>query len=185
MSTNNPQNSEQVPPQSVDAGTPKAVKDEVRAVSPFVGPLLVSGLFGLLAAGVIAGWIYGVSDSAGKSRPNAGGAVASSAALPHGGDAQHGRELFGTTCIACHGAAGTGIPHLGANLRDSKFVAGHSDDQLVAFIKQGRQPGDPNSVLGLMMPPKGGNPAFTDANLHDIVAFIRTLQDPKLMARAQ
>ena len=50
-----------------------------------------------------------------------------------------------------------------------------SDEQLLAFIKTGRPTSDPANTTGVDMPPKGGNPALTDAQIVDIIAFIRTL----------
>jgi len=93
-----------------------------------------------------------------------------------------GRQLFNSTCIACHGVRGQGIPNLGANLQLSKFVAESPDDSLVMFLKTGRMPGDSRSVLNLTMPPKGGNPTFDDKSLHDIVAYLRVLQSDGRMA---
>jgi disulfide bond formation protein DsbB len=144
---------------------------------------VVTGLIVVNATFMTAGWIYGSSE--GRHARRAGPAIASRAGAV--GNWKHGRDLFGMTCITCHGPDGAGIPKLGANLRESKFVAVRSDDQLIDFIKHGRQPGEPNSVLNLTMPPKGGNPALNDDNLHDIVAFIRTLQAQarQTMANAQ
>jgi mono/diheme cytochrome c family protein len=101
------------------------------------------------------------------------GAVAMGASK---GNPAHGKELFNMSCFVCHGPTGAGVPGLGANLRASKFVATKNDNQLVDFIKVGRNPGDPNTVLNLTMPPKGGNPALDDAGILDVIAFIRTLQ---------
>jgi hypothetical protein len=42
-------------------------------------------------------------------------------------------------------------------------------------IKLGRAPGDASDTAGAVMLPKGGNPALTDQNLADIVAYIRSL----------
>ena len=131
---------------------------------------VVTGLIVVNATFMTAGWIYGSSEGHHGKRT----AIVAKAA--RSGNWKHGRELFGMTCITCHGPDGGGIPKLGANLRASKFVAARTDDQLIDFIKHGRQPGEPNSVLGLTMPPKGGNPALSDDNLHDIIAFIRALQ---------
>ena len=39
-----------------------------------------------------------------------------------------------------------------------------------------RGPADPLNTTGVGMPSKGGNPALTDEDLYDIVAYIRTLQ---------
>jgi mono/diheme cytochrome c family protein/glucose/arabinose dehydrogenase len=99
-------------------------------------------------------------------------------------DAEHGRQLFDTTCIACHGANGGGIPHTGANLRLSRWVAEKNDDELADFIRSGRQKSDPNSLLGMTMPAKGGNPNLDDAGLHDVVAYLRSLQDDAKRDRA-
>jgi mono/diheme cytochrome c family protein/glucose/arabinose dehydrogenase len=98
---------------------------------------------------------------------------------------ERGRELFSTTCITCHGSNGAGIPYTGANLRQSKWVAEKTDDELADFIRAGRQKNDPNSLLRLTMPAKGGNPNLDDAALHDVVAYLRSLQaeaksDPRL-----
>jgi glucose/arabinose dehydrogenase/mono/diheme cytochrome c family protein len=90
--------------------------------------------------------------------------------------AQHGRALFSMTCINCHGSNGGGIPYTGANLRQSKWIAEKSDDELAKFILMGRQKSDPNSLLHLTMPPKGGNPNLDNAAVHDVIAYLRELQ---------
>jgi disulfide bond formation protein DsbB len=59
---------------------------------------------------------------------------------------------------------------------ESEFVRTQSDDALVEFIKVGRQPDDPANTTGIAMPPKGGNPAITDGDLYNIVAWLRTLE---------
>jgi disulfide bond formation protein DsbB len=100
------------------------------------------------------------------------------------GDPVHGKALFGMSCFTCHGPTGAGMKGLGAPLRTSKFVASKTDDQLVAFVKTGRQPYDKDSVLHLTMPPKGGNPALDDKSIHDIIAFIRTLQEEESSAHS-
>ena len=94
------------------------------------------------------------------------------------GDATAGQELFTATCSACHGPEGEGVPNLGKDMTASEFIAGKSDDELIAFIKVGRDPSDPLNSTGVAMPPKGGNPALNDEDLQDIVAFIRTIHNP-------
>jgi mono/diheme cytochrome c family protein len=91
------------------------------------------------------------------------------------GDSEKGKQAF-TTCSACHGPEGKGIQGLGKDFTASEFVKGQTDDELVAFIKVGRDPSDPLNTTGVAMPPKGGNPALNDQDLYDLVAFIRTLQ---------
>lgn len=94
------------------------------------------------------------------------------------GDPAQGQQLFQTTCAACHGPEAMGVDGLGKGLHpsESEFVGNQSDDQLVEFIKQGRQPGEPGNTTGVAMPPKGGNPALSDEDIYHIVAWLRTLQ---------
>jgi mono/diheme cytochrome c family protein len=46
---------------------------------------------------------------------------------------------------------------------------------LVEFIKVGRDAGDPLNTTGVAMPPKGGNPAMSEQEVADIVAFVRSI----------
>jgi disulfide bond formation protein DsbB len=92
------------------------------------------------------------------------------------GDAAQGEEQFATYCAACHGPDGKGRPNLGKDLVASTFVKGQNDTQLIQFIKKGRDVSDPLNTTKVPMPPKGGNPAFSDAELNDVVAYIRKLQ---------
>ncbi|MCC6167409.1 MAG: cytochrome c [Caldilineaceae bacterium] len=91
------------------------------------------------------------------------------------GDPVKGKELFATTCAACHGPAGEGVQGLGKDMTTSTFIADQSDAELLAFIKVGRAPTDPLNTTGVLMPPKGGNPALTDEQLMDIIAYIREI----------
>lgn len=92
-----------------------------------------------------------------------------------GGDAGHGKEIF-VACAACHGPDGKGVPNLGKDLTTSTFAKGLTDAELVAFLKVGRDATDPLNTTGVAMPPKGGNPALTDDDLLDIVAYVRELE---------
>jgi mono/diheme cytochrome c family protein len=103
-------------------------------------------------------------------------AVAEVSSQTSSGDPAAGQELFAGTCAACHGPTGEGIAGLGKDMTTSEFIAGKTDDELVAFIKVGRDPSDPLNTTGVGMPARGGNPALTDEDLFDIVAYIRTLQ---------
>jgi hypothetical protein len=53
-----------------------------------------------------------------------------------------------------------------------------SDDQLVDLLHKGREAKDPLNTTGVLMPPKGGNPALTEKDLHDVVLYVRTLNKP-------
>jgi mono/diheme cytochrome c family protein len=87
-----------------------------------------------------------------------------------------GYELYVSSCSACHGQGAEGIEDLGLPLTTSGFVRGTSDADLVRFIKSGRASWDANNSTGIDMPPKGGNPAFSDDQLQTIVEYIRALQ---------
>jgi len=99
-----------------------------------------------------------------------------------GGDAElaeyiaHGTKLYANTCIACHGRDGKGMTGLGKDLINSEFVKSLDDDGLLAFVKKGRNPGDPLNTTKTDMPPKGGNPALSDDDLLDIISYVRSLQ---------
>lgn len=95
-------------------------------------------------------------------------------ALP-AGDAANGEKLFNTTCIACHGAGGVGVQGLGKDMTHSEFIAGLSDAEMLTFVKTGRPSSDPLNTTGIDMPPKGGNPALSDEQILDIIAYIRTI----------
>lgn len=99
-----------------------------------------------------------------------------------GGDAElagyiaSGDKLFHSTCVSCHGKAGVGVKGNGKALADNEFIQSLDDDGLLAFIQQGRAPTDPKNTTGIQMPPKGGNPALSEDDLLDIIAYLRTLQ---------
>ncbi len=86
-----------------------------------------------------------------------------------------GQKLFRTVCATCHGQNGEGMPNLGKSLQGSAFVAGMSDQDLVQFMIEGRPATHPDNTRGVDMPPKGGNPAFTDEQLQLIVVYMRSL----------
>jgi len=85
-----------------------------------------------------------------------------------------GANLYQQTCANCHGPDGKGLPNLGKDLTTSEFVQSQSDQAVLAFVKQGRLSNDPGTTTGVPMPPKGGNPALTDEQILEIIAFIRT-----------
>jgi len=103
-----------------------------------------------------------------------GGGASESSSQASVGDPAKGKELF-VTCAACHGPNGGGVEGLGKDMTTSEFIAGKTDEELVEFIKVGRAPDDPLNTTGVAMLPKGGNPALSDEDLYDIVAYIRTL----------
>jgi len=92
------------------------------------------------------------------------------------GDPEAGRDAFLITCIACHGPEGKGVTGLGKDLTTSEFLRTRSDEEMLDFLIAGRPASDPLNTTGVDMPPRGANPAFTDDDLKNIVAFLRTIQ---------
>ncbi len=93
------------------------------------------------------------------------------------GDPVAGKAQFDTVCIACHGPGGVGVEGLGKPFTTSEFLLTVNDQELLEFIKTGRPISDPANTTGVDMPPKGGNPALTDEQLIDIIAYIRSLHE--------
>lgn len=87
-----------------------------------------------------------------------------------------GEDLYKQSCAACHGADGKGLPNIGKDLVTGEFCRTQNDDQLLDFIKKGRGTDDPLNTTKVAMPPKGGNPALSDADIKSIIAHVRTLQ---------
>jgi mono/diheme cytochrome c family protein len=130
---------------------------------------LISVLVIVLAACGGGGNSSESSSSSSAAEPAAEEAVAA-------GDPIHGEELFVSTCLACHGEGGVGIEGLGKDMTTSEFIRGLSDKELLEFVKKGRSISDPDNTTGVDMPLKGGNPALTDDDIIDIIAYIRTLE---------
>ncbi len=93
------------------------------------------------------------------------------------GDPEAGKQQFDMVCIACHGPGGVGVEGLGKPFTTSEFLLTVDDQELLEFVKTGRPVGHPDNTTGVDMPPKGGNPALTDEQLLDIIAYIRTLHE--------
>mgnify|MGYP001176819445 CR=1 FL=1 len=87
-----------------------------------------------------------------------------------------GSKLFAASCAACHGKDARGIAGNGKSLVNSEFCDSLDDDSLLEFIKKGRDPGDPANTTGVGMPAKGGNPALSDDDILDIIAYLRSLK---------
>jgi disulfide bond formation protein DsbB len=93
------------------------------------------------------------------------------------GDPDAGKEQYDMLCIACHGPVGEGIEGLGKPFTTSEFLSERSDEEMVEFITVGRPMSDPLNTTGVDMPPKGGNPALTEDQILDIIAYVRTLHE--------
>ena len=93
------------------------------------------------------------------------------------GDVAKGKATYEMLCIACHGPDGIGVEGLGKPFTTSEFLTEVSDAEFVEFIKTGRDISDPANTTGIAMPPKGGNPALSEEQMIDIVAYVRTLHE--------
>ena len=87
-----------------------------------------------------------------------------------------GHEEYKKVCAVCHGQNGEGMAQLGKDLRGNEFVKTHSDEELLAFIIEGRPATHPDNTRGVDMPPRGGNPNVTDEQILQIVAYMRSLE---------
>ena len=89
-------------------------------------------------------------------------------------DIDQGGEIFASTCSACHGADAKGLPNLGKDLTTSVYVKDNDDATLVILLKEGRPSGHELNTTGVDMPPRGGNPSLSDADLMSIGAYRRS-----------
>lgn len=91
------------------------------------------------------------------------------------GDVAHGIEIYNGNCIACHGPEGAGIEGLGKPWVGSDFINARTDQEMLAFLIEGRPSDHPENTTGIAMMPRGGNPSLTDQDLLDLIAYMRTL----------
>lgn len=88
-----------------------------------------------------------------------------------------GELVYQSGCAVCHGPNADGVPRLGKPLRNNSYVQNNSDDALFRYIVTGRLATDPDNTSGTPMPPRGGKP-LSDQQVHSVVRYLRTLQDP-------
>ena len=89
--------------------------------------------------------------------------VKSAAAAPTA--SRNGQQVYQTTCVACHDAGIAGAPKLGDKGQWAKHIA-KGLDTLYASAVNGVQ-----SSAGTM-PPKGGNPALSNAEVRAAVDYM-------------
>ncbi len=90
---------------------------------------------------------------------------------------RRGEMVFRNTCQVCHGAAGEGIHGLGKPLKNSAFVRGETDDELVRLVVKGRPVSDPANTTGSLMPARGAK-GLSDEEIASVVVYLRAIQDP-------
>lgn len=91
-------------------------------------------------------------------------------------DAAKGAPLYATYCSSCHGATGAGDGPVSAGLNpkpaahtDAAYMGALSDEHIFKVTKEG----GPSVGKSPLMAPWGGT--LSDAQIHDLVAFVRTL----------
>ncbi len=85
------------------------------------------------------------------------------------GNARSGEEIYAQTCVACHGADGKGALPGVPNFSGADGPLGKSNEILHQNILLGYQ--SPRSPMA--MPPKGGNPALTGADIALVLRYLR------------
>lgn len=80
-------------------------------------------------------------------------------------------------CSACHGPDGKGLPQLGPDLTDAKWL--HSKGTYTELVKQVMDGVTAEkSTTGMIMPPKGGS-ALTDDQVKAVAAYVWSLSRGK------
>lgn len=134
-------------------------------------------LIAMLAVTLLTACGGGDKKEEAAAEPAAVAAAPAEVAAAPAGDAANGGKIYSTACVACHGPDAKGVTGLGKDLTTSEWVGQQSDAQLVEFIKRGRDAGDALNTTGVAMPPKGGNPAMSEQEIADIVAYIRSIHE--------
>lgn len=89
--------------------------------------------------------------------------------------AESGRITYFRDCMVCHGAGGEGVENLGKSLTSNQFIAGVDDAAVAEFIATGRDASHPLNTTGVDMLPYGGQEAFPDEVMDNLVAYLRVL----------
>lgn len=105
----------------------------------------------------------------GSNSPAPRAQKASLAADSGPGTGRSGQDIYGETCVACHGPGGTGNVPGAPDFTRSGGVFAKPDGELVRNMMSGFQsPGSP-----MAMPPKGGNPALNETDIRAVLAYMR------------
>ena len=92
------------------------------------------------------------------------------------GDPVRGAVVYRSSCATCHARDLQGIDGLGGALAPNTFVAEMTEEEIAAFLAIGRSADDPDNMVGMAMPARGGNPSLTDQDLRDVAAYLKAQQ---------
>jgi mono/diheme cytochrome c family protein len=81
------------------------------------------------------------------------------------GDAENGATIYQEACAGCHGSEGQG--GVGKKLKPNEFIQTNTNADIFAFVLVGRE--------GTAM--RGFNGILTEAQLADVISFLRTWQE--------
>ena len=84
--------------------------------------------------------------------------------------AADGAQLYAQSCLACHGADGTGVMPGVRDLTASDGPLNETDEVLFRSIRDGVQSGGDGAVP---MPARGGNPALTESDIYILIDYLR------------
>ena len=82
---------------------------------------------------------------------------------------RNGSAVFHGTCIACHGADGKGVTPGAPDFTKANSVLSLPDKVLEDRIEHGYR----SESSPMAMPPKGGYPSLTKADIHNVLAYMR------------
>jgi cytochrome c5 len=85
------------------------------------------------------------------------------------GSTQSGDAVYNGTCVACHSTKGKGNVPGAPDFTKPDGALSQSDEVLFKHIKEGFQ--RPNSPMA--MPPKGGNAKLKDAEIRNVLEYLR------------
>ncbi len=85
------------------------------------------------------------------------------------GDAAKGKAVYDGTCVFCHGQNGKGEIPGTPDFTKASGPLSQDDSVLIQHITEGfESPG-----AAMPMPAKGGNPELTDADIRNVLAYLR------------
>lgn len=128
---------------------------------------------------IVAGFVLALAFTGASCSATGATNDGSIALVPQGitpGDPLAGAPVYRGVCATCHGADLGGVEGLGGPLLPSSFITEQSNDDLVAFIIEGRPIDHPDNITGVAMLPRGGNPSLSDQDIANIVAYIKAQQ---------
>jgi len=81
-----------------------------------------------------------------------------------------GKAVYDGTCVACHGPDGKGAIPGAPNFTEKNGPLAKPDGLLKKHILEGFQ----STGSPMAMPPKGGNPSLTGADIDNVLRYLRS-----------